>query len=70
MPTEALDAYVYPEFDEDGYPLLFDSYDEPVEEPRERLRDCQCLIPRLGFKCISSHHRGSRATPWCSGGAR
>lgn len=57
-----------PLFDEDGAPLLFDTYGVPVTEPRPRLRDCRCEVPCLGFTCISSHHRGPRAAPWCCGG--
>lgn len=32
-----------------------------------RARGCRCAVPCPTFKCISSHHQGSRATPWCRG---
>jgi hypothetical protein len=47
--------------------LQTDIYNEPVVEDRLFLPGCKHPVPCLGFKCLSSHHRGSRITPWCRG---
>ena len=61
--------YILPLFDEYGESLAEDSYGNSVTEPRPRLHGCRCAVPCLAFTCISSHHRGTRATPWCRGGS-
>lgn len=60
--------YALPLFDKAGAPLVEDSYGNALDEPRPRLRGCRCAVPCLAFTCVSSHHRGARATPWCRGG--
>ena len=44
-----------------------DVYGVELTENRIRARGCRHEVPCLTFICISSHHRGSRRTPWCRG---
>ena len=39
------------------------------ETIRRRHWKCRCEIACRRFKCTAPHHRGSRSTPWCDGGA-
>lgn len=44
-----------------------DSYGHTVQTMK-RGRGCKCPTPCQGrFTCMSSHHRGSRSTPYCRG---
>lgn len=56
----------HPYEDIHGSPAL-DSYGYVVRTLR-RGRGCRCKLPcQAYFLCMSSHHRGSRATPFCCG---
>jgi hypothetical protein len=50
------------------YGVESDYYGNEVTEDRVRGVGCRHSVPCLTFKCISSHHRGSRATGACFGG--
>jgi hypothetical protein len=48
-------------------PSLVDLYGHVVTTLK-RGRGCRCKVPCQGrFTCMSSHHRGSRSTPYCCG---
>lgn len=57
----------YSEYKRNILILQPDVYGEPVTEDRPFLPGCRHPVPCLGFRCLSSHHRGSRIMPWCRG---
>lgn len=47
--------------------MILDAYGCPSRTDR-RHPLCRCPVPCAGrFDCMSAHHVGRRATPWCCG---
>jgi len=48
--------------------LQFDTYGYMADEVRGRHEKCSCEVPcQERYQCECPTHKGSRATPWCSG---